>query len=91
MTILNHMNSKTTTPTLADKSLHSFKSIKPEVQSSRLNRPDTAKLYGKYGVNYYIGQNKDKDRRLLDISEKVDKISSKSLESRQGSVNTHRR
>ena len=46
------------------------------MQSSRLNRPDTAKLYGKYGVNYYIGHIKEKDKRL-DISEKV--ISSKSL------------
>lgn len=33
------MKSKVATPTLADKSLHTFKSIKPQVQSSRLNRP----------------------------------------------------
>lgn len=78
MNMLNHLNSKATTPTLADKSLHAFKSIKPEVQSSRLNRPDYSKIYGKSGVNYYVGYSREKDRGL-EISEKIEKISSKSL------------
>lgn len=57
------MNSKIVTPTLADKSLHKFKSSKPEVQSSRLARPDTAKMYTKYGENYYIGYSKEREKK----------------------------
>lgn len=76
--ILNHMN-KLTTPSLAGNSLGKFKSARPEVQSSRLTRPDTAKLYGKQG------------EKKLDVSERMEKMSSKSLESRQGSIHSHRR
>jgi len=64
MNVLNNVSYKATTPTLLDKSLHSFKSIKPEVQSSRLSRPDYGKMYGKSGINAYAGGSRDKDRTL---------------------------
>lgn len=56
ISILNHMKTKITTPTIAQKSMHALKSIKPQVQSSRLNRPDfNIKLSDKFGVQYYVG------------------------------------
>lgn len=47
--------------------MHTFKSIKPQVQSSRLNRPDTNnKLSDKFGVHYYVGYSREKDKQLDD-------------------------
>jgi hypothetical protein len=65
MNVINNINCRINTPTLADKSLHSFKSIKPEVQSSRLCRPETSKLGGeKNGINFYGGYSREKDKGL---------------------------
>jgi hypothetical protein len=82
MNVINNVNYKINTPTLADKSLHSFKSIKPEVQSSRLCRPDNSKINDRSGGNFYVGYSKDKDK-ILEMGEKIEKNSSKSLESKQ--------
>ena len=39
MNVLYHLNTKTNTPTLPDKSLRSVKAHRQEVQSSRLTNP----------------------------------------------------
>jgi hypothetical protein len=70
MNVLNNGNYKANTPTLLDKSLNSFKSIKPEVQSSRLSRPDYGKIYGKIGIHLHTGCSREKDK-TLPINEKI--------------------
>lgn len=61
------MKTKITTPTIAEKSIHALKSIKPQVQSSRLNRPDfNNKLSDKFGVQYYVGYSREKDKQSDD-------------------------
>jgi hypothetical protein len=63
MTIINSVNTinqKSATPTLADKSLRSFKNIKPEVQSSRICRPDHSKQTAKNEPNYCPGFSREK-------------------------------
>jgi len=87
--ILNHMNSKIGAPTLNDKSFNSFKNIKPEIQSSRLTRHEPSKASMKFGANYYMGFSRDKEKKV-DSSEIMEKMSSKSLESRHGSIKTYR-
>lgn len=86
--ILNHMNSKIGT-TLADRSLHNIKAVRPEVQSSRVPRPTDANVnkIGRLDFSCNAGS-KDKSEKAMEMGEK---LSAKSLESRQGSQATNRR
>lgn len=86
MNVLYHLSNKTATPTLADKSIKSFKANKQqEVQSSRLStRGDTSLNIRKRFTNskskeHYHGFDKyDRGEKM------IDRNSSKSLSSKNG-------
>ena len=89
MNVLYHLGTKVGTPTIADKSLRSFKANKqPEVQSSRMStRAGVSVNMKKRPMN---SKSRDNNLRLetdhVGQERNIDRNSSKSLSSRNGRV-----